>query len=88
MTPSRLSGLLLVLLPLGGCGFTPQELGITGPGTGQSSVLSHASDAADPDAVNQPPGLPVGFGTNYGPSLTPQTGGQTGRDDDKFYGYN
>ena len=53
--------LLLALLPLGlsGCGYTPQQLGITGPGTGRANVTSHASEA-DEDARPVMPGLPVG----------------------------
>ena len=78
--------LLLVLAclgsGLGGCGYTPKQLGITGPGTGQTPVASHASET-DMDAVIAEPGLPVGFGDPYATSNSP------GEDQPRrFFGYN
>ncbi len=78
------AGLLLagLLLMLGGCGYTPQQLGITGPGTNHTPVASHASEE-EQDATIPAPGLPADFGARYAPALTPG-GGQQNR----FYGYN
>ena len=78
--------LLLVLASLGpgicACGYTPKQLGITGPGTGQTPVASHASET-DLDAIVAEPGLPVGFGDPYATSNSP------GEDQPhRFFGYN
>lgn len=76
-------GLLIVLAAcLGGCGYTPEQLGITGPGTAHTALPSHASEA-ETDAIIAQPGLPTGSGGRYVPSMTPSYG-QNGR----FYGYN
>jgi hypothetical protein len=94
MARARLLALLLPLapaLPLGGCGLTPGDLGITGPGTGKAAVASHASDpdtAASADAVNQPPGLPAGFGGGFSPSYAPANVPKMDQTEGNFYGYN
>jgi hypothetical protein len=75
-------GLLVAAACLGGCGYTPEQLGITGPGTAHTALPSHASEA-EKDSIIANPGLPAGFGDRYGPSMTPSYG-QNGR----FYGYN
>ncbi len=79
---------LLAIVPLtcvlGGCGYTPQRLGITGPGTSQTTVASHTSEADD-DAVIPTPGLPTGYrGREDGARSTAPSYGQNGR----FYNYN
>ncbi len=84
--------LLLVLaglgLCLGACGYTPKQLGITGPGTGQTPVASHASEA-DVDSYIAEPGLPGGFGAAYAPTIGPGNGvGPGGGEARRFYGYN
>ena len=76
--------ILLAALALGlsGCGYTPEQLGVTGPGTGQVAVPSHASET-DQDATLSMPGLPSDFGARYAPAIVPSYG-PNGR----FYGYN
>ncbi len=74
--------LIVTAAGLGGCGYTPQQLGITGPGTAHTDLPSHASET-ETDAIIPDPGLPAGFGDRYAPSMVP-TYGQNGR----FYGYN
>ncbi len=96
MTRARL---LLLLAGLGpgvcACGYTPKQLGITGPGTGQTSVASHASEA-DTDAVIADPGIPTGFGTPFENSISPSGfsgpfGNSLAPGEDqsrRFFGYN
>lgn len=74
------------LAGLANCGYTPKQLGITGPGTQQISLPSHASEAAD-DSLITDPGSPTVTGNPYGPALLPTvmpTYGQSSR----YYGYN
>lgn len=69
-----------------GCGYTPKQLGITGPKTQQISLPSHASEATD-DALIPDPGQPPAFASPYAPSMLPTvtpTYGQSSR----YYGYN
>jgi len=82
--PGVLPSLLIVVAAtcLGGCGYTPQQLGITGPGTAHVELPSHASEV-EKDSIIPDPGLAAGFGDRYAPSMTP-TYGQNGR----YYGYN
>lgn len=79
-------GLFVILAALatglGGCGYTPQQLGITGPGTATTPLPSHASETEE-DSIIPAPGLPAGFGERYAPAVVP-TSGQNGQ----FYGYN
>ena len=69
-----------------GCGYTPKQLGITGPGTQQISLPSHASDASD-DSLIPDQGVPPAFSNPYAPTMMPSvipTYGQSSR----YYGYN
>lgn len=76
-------GLLILFAAwLGGCGYTPRQLGITGPGTAHTELPSRASEV-ETDAIIPAPGLPADFGARYAPSMVP-TYGQNGR----YYGYN
>ena len=76
-------GLLIVLAAcLGGCGYTPEQLGITGPGTAHTALPSHASEV-EKDAIIPDPGLTPGFGNRYAPSMVPSYG-----QDGRYYGYN
>lgn len=89
--PKLLRTLVLSCMALGGCGYTPQQLGITGPGTSQTTVISHASEA-DQDALLPMPGLHTGTSDdpeaavppNFGAPSTLPSFGNNGR----FYGYN
>ena len=51
----------MLVLGLAGCGLTPQQLGITGPG-GHGPRLPEAPD----DATLQVPGIPATGGVNTG----------------------
>ena len=64
-----------------GCGYTPKQLGLTGPGTQQISLPSHASEATD--ALIPDPGLSSAFGDQNTPAMAP-TYGHNGR----YFGYN
>ena len=84
MTRLVLLAIVLFTGVLGGCGYTPQQLGITGPGTSQTTIVSHASEADD-DAVIPMPGLPTGYvGRDDNPRTFAPSYGQNGR----FYNYN
>ena len=73
--------LAIATLPLGACGYTPQELGITGPSPGQSLTPPPPTAAmTHPDATPALPGVRTGDDA-YSPSvmMAPPTPG-------KFYG--
>lgn len=70
------------LAALGGCGYTPKQLGITGPGSQQISLPSQASEESQ-DALIPEPGLSSGMPDRYAPTMVP-TYGSNGR----YYGYN
>ncbi len=81
LRPRLLFALSGLALAVGGCGYTPKQLGITGPGSGQTPVASHASEA-DMDSYISDPGLPAGFGDPYATYNSP------GEEPRRFFGYN
>ncbi len=70
---SLISGLAVAAVALGACGYTPAELGLTGPSPGQSltppaPTAAETGAAANPDATPVLPGVRTG-GDTYTPSV-------------------
>jgi hypothetical protein len=74
---------ILLALAASGCAGGPGALGITGPNPtgntpqGDYGAVKLPSTLSSDDAAVLPPGVPVGVGTTYAPSIAPTYGDGT-----------